>query len=134
VLRNPTCRAPGVPGQSLILAWRLAGSGTADLSADTPGIPGTLRRDLPSDGTLEIRFGCLGLPGTSETHVFDLYAVGGTATATRLTVSAVIPAGGLSGLSGGPWPSGTPSPSGPSGLSGFSAFWGGSPGSGGWHQ
>ncbi|NUP54184.1 MAG: hypothetical protein HOW97_43750 [Catenulispora sp.] len=92
-MQQPTCLAPGVPGQNLILAWRVAGSGEVELSADTPGVAGSLRRGLPDNGTLAIRFGCSGVPGGSETHVFDLYVGSGSGPTARVTVSAAIPGG-----------------------------------------
>jgi hypothetical protein len=90
---QPTCLAGGVAGKPVRLAWQVANATEADLSADAPvGDVGSLKKGLPTSGWLDVAFMCSGPPGSTETHVFDLYAVSGqNHPSSELTVSAKIP-------------------------------------------
>lgn len=96
VRQKPTCLGPGRPGRDLVLAWVVAGAKGAELSEDTPGLPGSYNPGLPAVGTVVIPFGCDGEGGSTELHVFDLYAAEGDmnqAPYSELDVSAVVPPG-----------------------------------------
>lgn len=92
--QQPTCLAPDHPGRPLILAWVVAGAHGAELSEDTPGMPGTYNAGLPAVGSMAIGFSCSSSEGTAELHVFDLYVADGDGTQapySELDVSTAIP-------------------------------------------
>jgi hypothetical protein len=94
VRQAPTCLGPERPGRDLVLAWTVAGAAGAELSEDTPGMPGSYNPGLPAAGSVEVGFACDGDGGSTEMHVFDLYAAEGAmnqAPYAELDVSAAIP-------------------------------------------
>ena len=81
VVQQPKCeegtavfRAKAVP---LIIKWKITGADSAALSVDDPtGTPGTYG---PAEltGTQEFSFSCSGEVGSTETHTYAIYTVGG---------------------------------------------------------
>ena len=95
IAQRPKCaegtavfRAPAVP---LIIEWKIAGATRGALSVDDPThTPGTYG-PVALEGTLDFEFSCAGDVGTSETHTYALYTVGGGATrSATLTASAKV--------------------------------------------
>lgn len=96
IARKPKCaegtavfRAEAVP---LIIEWKITGATGGALSVDDPtNTPGTYG-PVELKGSQEFSFSCTGEVGTTETHTYALYTVGGgpvrsktvTATATVL--------------------------------------------------
>lgn len=79
-----------VPGQPLVLEWKVSGGYEVALSVDNPGVVGSYGR-YPLTGSQELTFSCGGAPGTTEKHTYTLYTIGGGAQRSRtLTVSAVV--------------------------------------------
>lgn len=95
VVQKPKCpegtavfRAPAVP---LIIKWKITGAESGALSVDDPtGTPGTYG-PVARSGTQEFTFSCGGAVGSTETHTYALYTVGGgTQRHKTLKVSAKI--------------------------------------------
>ncbi|WP_433721162.1 hypothetical protein ACQP2Y_38135 [Actinoplanes sp. CA-051413] len=95
VVQKPKCaegtavfRAEAVP---LIIKWKITGADSAALSVDDPtGTPGTYG---PAElhGTQEFTFSCSGAVGSTETHTYAIYTVGGGAQKHKtLKVSAKV--------------------------------------------
>jgi hypothetical protein len=95
VVQKPKCpegtavfRAEAVP---LIIKWKITGADSAALSVDDPtGTPGTYG---PAEltGTSEFTFSCGGEVGSTETHTYAIYTVGGgTQKHKTLKVSAKV--------------------------------------------
>ncbi|HET8662186.1 MAG TPA: hypothetical protein VFM55_24785 [Micromonosporaceae bacterium] len=79
-----------VPGQPLVLEWKVSGGHEVALSVDNPGVVGSYGR-YPLTGGQDFTFSCGGAPGSTEKHTYTLYTVGGGAQRSRtLTVSAVV--------------------------------------------
>jgi hypothetical protein len=91
VAQQPRCaegtavfRAAAVP---LIIEWTIAGATGGELSVDDPtGTPGTYG-SVGLRGSMEFTFGCNGDIGTTETHTYALYTVGGGPQRSK-TISA----------------------------------------------
>jgi hypothetical protein len=106
VKQQPRCaegtavfRAKATP---LIIEWTISGATGGALSVDDPtGTPGTYG-SVDLHGTMEFPFGCGGAIGTTETHKYALYTVGGgpqrsktiTASAKVLDHGTATPAAG----------------------------------------
>ncbi|MEV4636941.1 hypothetical protein AB0J80_06265 [Actinoplanes sp. NPDC049548] len=81
VVQKPRCpegtdvyRTEGVP---LIIKWKITGARSGALSVDDPtGTPGTYG-PVALKGTQEFTFSCSGKVGSTETHTYVLYTVGG---------------------------------------------------------
>jgi len=95
VAQKPKCeegtavfRAKAVP---LIIKWKITGADSAALSVDdTTGTPGTYG-PVARTGTEEFPFSCSGAVGSTETHTFAIYTVGGgTQRHKTLKVSAKV--------------------------------------------
>jgi hypothetical protein len=95
VVQKPKCaegtavfRAEAVP---LIIKWKITGADSAALSVDDPtGTPGTYGPAALS-GTEEFTFSCGGAVGSTETHTYAIYTVGGgTQKHKMLKVSAKV--------------------------------------------
>jgi hypothetical protein len=95
VVQKPKCeegtavfRAKAVP---LIIKWKITGADSAALSVDDPtGTPGTYG-PVELRGTQEFTFSCTGDVGSTETHTYAIYTVGGGAQKHKtLTVSAKV--------------------------------------------
>jgi hypothetical protein len=100
VVQKPKCeegtavfRAEAVP---LIIKWRITGADSAALSVDDPtGTPGTYG-PVELTGTQEFMFSCSGEVGSTETHTYAIYTVGGgTQKHKTLKVSAKVMDKGL---------------------------------------
>jgi hypothetical protein len=81
-------RAKAVP---LIIKWKITGADSAALSVDDPtGTPGTYG-PVARTGTQEFAFSCSGAVGSTETHTYAIYTVGGgTQRHKTLKVSAKV--------------------------------------------
>ena len=95
VVQKPKCaegtavfRAEAVP---LIIKWKITGADSAALSVDDPtGTPGTYG-PVELHGTQEFAFSCSGPVGSTETHTYAIYTVGGGAQKHKmLKVSAKV--------------------------------------------
>lgn len=95
VVQKPKCaegtavfRAEAVP---LIIKWKITGADSAALSVDDPtGTPGTYSQ-VEREGTEEFTFSCGGAVGSTETHTYAIYTVGGgTQRHKTLKVSAKV--------------------------------------------
>jgi hypothetical protein len=95
VVQKPKCeegtavfRAEAVP---LIIKWKITGADSAALSVDDPtGTPGTYG-PVELHGTQEFTFSCTGAVGSTETHTYAIYTVGGgTQKHKTLKVSAKV--------------------------------------------
>jgi len=95
VVQKPKCaegtavfRAEAVP---LIIKWKITGADSAALSVDDPtGTPGTYGQ-VEKEGTQEFTFSCAGEVGSTETHTYAIYTVGGgTQRHKTLKVSAKV--------------------------------------------
>ncbi|GAA3343278.1 hypothetical protein GCM10020358_41540 [Amorphoplanes nipponensis] len=95
VVQKPKCpegtavfRSENVP---LIIKWKITGADSAALSVDDPtGTPGTYG-PVELQGTQEFTFSCGGPVGSTETHRYDIYTVGGGAQKHKtLKVSAKV--------------------------------------------
>jgi hypothetical protein len=95
VVQKPKCaegtavfRAEAVP---LIIKWKITGADSAALSVDDPtGTPGTYG-PVENEGTQEFTFSCAGEVGSTETHTYAIYTVGGGAQRHKtLKVSAKV--------------------------------------------
>jgi hypothetical protein len=95
VVQKPKCaegtavfRAPAVP---LIIKWKITGAESGALSVDDPtGTPGTYG-PVALSGTQEFAFSCGGPVGSTETHTYAIYSVGGgTRKHKTLKVSAKV--------------------------------------------
>jgi hypothetical protein len=95
VAQKPKCaegtavfRAPAVP---LIIKWKITGATSAALSVDDPtNTPGTYGPEGLS-GTEEFTFSCAGEVGSTETHKYAIYSVGGgTQKSKSFSVTAKI--------------------------------------------
>ena len=95
VVQKPKCaegtavfRAPAVP---LIIKWKITGAESGALSVDDPtNTPGTYG-PVGLSGTEEFTFSCGGPVGSTETHTYAIYSVGGgTQKHKTLVVSAKI--------------------------------------------
>jgi hypothetical protein len=95
VVQKPKCeegtavfRAEAVP---LIIKWKITGADSAALSVDDPtGTPGTYG-PVELHGTQEFTFSCSGPVGSTETHTYAIYTVGGGAQKHKmLKVSAKV--------------------------------------------
>lgn len=75
----------------LILKWKVTGAHSAALSVDDPtGTPGTYG-PVALQGMQEFHFSCSGAAGSTETHTYALYTVGGGKQTHRtLKVSATV--------------------------------------------
>ncbi|MFI7599128.1 hypothetical protein [Actinoplanes sp. NPDC049681] len=75
----------------LILKWKVTGAHSAALSVDDPtGTPGTYG-PVALHGMQEFHFSCSGAPGSTETHTYALYTVGGGKQTHRtIKVSATV--------------------------------------------
>jgi hypothetical protein len=81
VAQKPKCpegtavlRAEAVP---LIIKWKITGAPGASLSVDDPThTPGTYG-EVALEGSEEFRFSCGGPVGSTETHTYAIYTVGG---------------------------------------------------------
>lgn len=95
IAQKPKCaegtavfRAPAVP---LIIKWEITGATGGALSVDdhthTPGTYGQVKLE----GSEEFTFTCAGAVGSTETHTYAIYTVGGGATrSATLQASAKI--------------------------------------------
>jgi hypothetical protein len=95
IAQRPKCaegtavfRAPAVP---LVIAWKISGATGGALSVDDPThTPGTYG-SVDLEGRMEFPFSCAGGVGTTETHTYALYTVGGGPTrSASLTASAKV--------------------------------------------
>jgi hypothetical protein len=95
VVQKPKCpqgtdvfRVEAVP---LIIKWKITGAHSAALSVDDPtGTPGTYG-PVGLTGTQEFTFSCSGPVGSTETHTYAIYSVGGGAQKHKtLKVSAKV--------------------------------------------
>jgi hypothetical protein len=95
VIQKPKCaegtavfRAEAVP---LVIKWKITGADSAALSVDDPtGTPGTYGQ-VEREGTQEFTFSCAGEVGSTETHTYAIYTVGGgTQRHKTLKVSAKV--------------------------------------------
>jgi hypothetical protein len=95
VVQRPKCeegtavfRAKAVP---LIIKWKITGADSGALSVDDPtGTPGTYG-PVEKSGTQEFTFSCTGEVGSTETHTYAIYTVGGGPQKHKtLTVSAKV--------------------------------------------
>ncbi|MFI5934231.1 hypothetical protein [Actinoplanes sp. NPDC051494] len=125
VVQKPKCaegtavfRAKAVP---LVIAWEITGATGGALSVDDPtGTPGTYD-EVGLVGTEEFGFSCGGPVGSTETHKYDIYTVGGGTQKSRsLTVSAKVLDDGqaVTGQQAGPEPDPEPSEAAPDASSG----------------
>lgn len=100
IARAPKCaegtavfRAEPVP---LVLTWKITGATGGALSVDdattTPGTYG----EVDLEGSMEFRFSCSGEVGSTETHTYALYTVGGgPQRSATVTASATVLDNGL---------------------------------------
>ncbi|GAB7048238.1 hypothetical protein [Catenuloplanes indicus] len=81
-------RAEPVP---LVIEWKISGATGGALSVDDPtGTPGTYGAVDP-EGSLEFFFSCAGEVGSTETHTYALYTVGGgPMDSATVTASATV--------------------------------------------
>jgi hypothetical protein len=85
------CPQGNSPGRPLVLEWHAAGGVTRmALSIDNPGrVGGYKTYDGPDGSDSFSNFGCAPPPGTTETHTFTIYTVGGGAQKSKtLTITA----------------------------------------------
>lgn len=85
------CPRGNDPGQPLILEWHATGGVTKmALSVDNPGLVGGYATyDGPDGSQTFTNFGCAPPAGTTETHIYTIYTVGGGAQKSKtLTISA----------------------------------------------
>jgi hypothetical protein len=73
--QKPACTAHGPV--SAIVEWSMTGVTGAALSVDNPGLVGSYRSYTGTTGSEELFFSCGGAPGTTESHVYTIYTVGG---------------------------------------------------------
>jgi hypothetical protein len=95
VAQKPKCeegtavfRAKAVP---LVIEWKISGADSGALSVDDPtNTPGTYG-PVALAGTEEFAFTCKGPVGSTETHTYAIYSVGGGAQKSKsFTVSAKV--------------------------------------------
>jgi hypothetical protein len=79
------------PTALVVAAVVVTGADSAALSVDDPtGTPGTYGK-VDKEGTQEFTFSCAGEVGSTETHTYAIYTVGGgTQRHKTLTVSAKV--------------------------------------------
>ena len=95
VTQKPKCpegtavfRSENVP---VIISWKLSGATGAALSVDAPDGEAGTYGTYASEGTETFRFSCAGEVGSTETHTYAVYTVGGGEQRSKtLTVSATI--------------------------------------------
>ncbi|MDR7322430.1 MULTISPECIES: hypothetical protein [Catenuloplanes] len=95
IARQPRCaegtavfRAEPVP---LVIEWKISGAAGGALSVDDPThTPGTYG-PVGTEGSLEFLFSCSGEVGSTETHTYALYTVGGgPMDSATVTASATV--------------------------------------------
>jgi hypothetical protein len=95
VVQKPRCpqgtTAYETKAVPLVISWKISGADSGALSVDDPtGTPGTYG-PVSKHGSQEFTFSCGGAVGTTETHTYALYTVGGGAQKHKtLTVSAKV--------------------------------------------
>ncbi|MEV4702465.1 hypothetical protein [Actinoplanes sp. NPDC049316] len=95
VVQKPRCpegtTAYETKAVPLIISWKISGADSGALSVDDPtGTPGTYG-PVSKHGTQEFTFSCGGAVGTTETHTYAIYTVGGGPQKHKtLTVSAKV--------------------------------------------
>jgi hypothetical protein len=95
VAQKPKCaegtavfRADPVP---LIIKWKITHATSGALSVDDPTHTAGTYGPVDLEGTEEFRFGCNGPVGSTETHTYAIYSVGGGSQRSKsLTVSAKV--------------------------------------------
>jgi hypothetical protein len=91
VQQQPRCDTAGNHTPAIV-RWKLSGATGAALSVDNPGVVGSYRSYTGTTGTETLNFSCGGGPGSTETHVYTLYTVGGGQQRSRtIKVSATVP-------------------------------------------
>ncbi|GGQ76982.1 hypothetical protein [Couchioplanes azureus] len=91
VQQQPRCDTAGNHTPATV-QWKLSGATGAALSVDNPGVVGSYRSYTGTTGTETLNFSCGGGPGSTETHVYTLYTVGGGKQRSQtINVSATVP-------------------------------------------
>jgi hypothetical protein len=102
VAQKPKCaegtavfRAAPVP---LIIKWKISHATSGALSVDDHSHTAGTYGPVDLTGTMEFSFGCNGSVGSTETHTYAIYSVGGgTQKSKTLTVSAKVLDNGKTG-------------------------------------